>query len=853
MFSRCQSPQTQSPCEPVMRRKSEPPSNLTCHVTGLSVLCRPEWTDVCFSKDYRTKVSLVESQILLNQPSGYVTGQDAEKAFRLGFKVLTEATADRPYVHIEDCSNLEGGTAEAGRCYMDYIKKGEPSRLLGFICSGLSPELKMGMELDKALDTGSSSFHMAKDYSEAVQLALSMLSNHEPKGCDQALRESDERYRMLIEESPSAVSMIGTDGCYKYINPKFVEIFGYTLEDIPTGREWFEKAFPDPEDRGEVASSWITDRKESKAGEVRPRTFTVTCKDGSRKVVHFRPVTLESGDQFVFYEDISERQRVEQALEKARDNLEIRVAERTSELIRANERLQSEIEEREGAEKALRESEERFRETADLLPTIICEMDTKMRVTYVNDLGLKSFGYSRADVEAYIHGLDLIHPDHREKASRRIARIMGGEKLEATEYKMLRKDGSEMAVLLHSSPMYKGGSLVGMRVSITDVTERKRLERQFQQAQKMEAVGTLAGGIAHDFNNLLMGIQGRVSLMLMGMDDDHAHFTHVSGIEEAVKRGAYLAKQLLGFARGGKYEVKPTDLNDLVAKSSEMLGRAKKEIKIRRKHEKDIWTVEIDRGQIEQVLLNLYVNAWQAMPEGGDLYLETKNVRLDKKYTKAFHVEPGNYVKISATDTGVGMDEATRQRVFEPFFTTKEIGGGTGLGLASAYGIINNHGGIIDVYSEPGHGATFNIYLPASDKEITKDKKPSADLLKGKETVLLVDDEHMVINVGKEMLTALSYKVMIAANGEEAVKIYEKNRDKIDIVVLDLIMPDMGGGEVYDRIKEMNPKVKVLLSSGYSIDGQANEILIRGCDGFIQKPFNIKELSASLRDILEKG
>jgi CheY-like chemotaxis protein len=350
-----------------------------------------------------------------------------------------------------------------------------------------------------------------------------------------------------------------------------------------------------------------------------------------------------------------------------------------------------------------------------------------------------------------------------------------------------------------------------------------------------------------------MGIQGRASLMLMNMDDDHAHFTHVSGIEEAVKRGAYLAKQLLGFARGGKYEVKPTDLNDLLAKSSEMLGRAKKEIKIHRKYEKDIWTVEIDRGQIEQVLLNLYVNAWQAMPEGGDLYLETKNVKLDKKYAEAFHVEPGNYVKISATDTGVGMDEATRQRVFEPFFTTKEIGGGTGLGLASAYGIINNHGGIIDVYSEPGHGATFSIYLPASDKEITKDKKPSADLLKGKETVLLVDDENMVIDVGKEMLTALDYKVMVAANGKEAVKIYEKNRDKIDIVVLDLVMPDMGGGEVYDRIKEMNPKVKVLLSSGYSIDGQAHEILRRGCDGFIQKPFNIKELSRELRDILEKG
>jgi PAS domain S-box-containing protein len=694
---------------------------------------------------------------------------------------------------------------------------------------------------------------VAKDYAEAVKLALRILSEKESKEGIEALSESDDRYATLIEKSPSGISMIGKDGHYKYINPKFMEMFGYNLEDVSTGKHWFEKAFPDPAYRKEVISLWIKDLKESTIGEVRPRTFTVICKDGSKKVVHFRPVTLQSGDQIVFYEDISERQLVEKALEKARDNLEIRVAERTSELIRANELLQVEIEDRKRAEEALRESEERFRETADLLPTSICEMDMKMRVTYVNNLGLKSFGYSQAQIDGHVHGLDLIHPEEREKATKRIARILRGEKLEATEYRMLRNDGSEMNVLLHSSPMFKGKSVVGLRVSITDITERKRLERQFQQAQKMEAVGTLAGGIAHDFNNLLMGIQGRVSLMLMGMDDEHRHFTHVSGIEEAVKRGAYLAKQLLGFARGGKYEVKPTDLNNLLAKSSDMLGRAKKEIRIHRKYEKGIWTVEVDRGQIEQALLNLFVNAWQAMHEGGDLYLETKNVKLGKEYTKAFHVEPGNYVRISCTDTGVGMDEATRQRVFEPFFTTKKLGEGTGLGLASAYGIIKNHGGIIDVYSEPGHGATFTIYLPTSDREIIKDKVPSADLLKGKETVLLVDDEPMVMEVGKEMLTALGYKVIPAATGEEALDLYEKSRGKIHMVVLDLIMPDMGGGEVYERLKEMNPKVKVLLSSGYSVDGQANEILKQGCDGFIQKPFDMKEFSKKLRDILEKG
>jgi signal transduction histidine kinase/ActR/RegA family two-component response regulator len=382
--------------------------------------------------------------------------------------------------------------------------------------------------------------------------------------------------------------------------------------------------------------------------------------------------------------------------------------------------------------------------------------------------------------------------------------------------------------------------------------ERKKLETQLHQAQKMEAIGTLAGGIAHDFNNLLMGIQGRVSLMLMGMGSDHPYYGHVSGIEEAVKRGADLAKQLLGFARGGKYELKPTDLNDLIGKSSEMIGRAKKEIRIHRKFQPDISTVEVDRGQIEQVLLNLYVNAWQAMPEGGDLYLETKNVSLDRNYIQTHNAEPGSYVKVSVTDTGVGMDETTRQRVFEPFFTTKEIGGGTGLGLASAYGIIKNHGGIIDVYSEPGQGATFNIYLPASHKEVSAEKESTRKLLEGHETVLLVDDEQMIMDVGREMLTALGYKVILASNGKQAIELYKENQGRIDMVILDLIMPEMGGAAVYENLKAINPRVKVLLSSGYSADTQANQVLKKGCDGFIQKPFDVRELSAKIRDVLEK-
>jgi len=410
-------------------------------------------------------------------------------------------------------------------------------------------------------------------------------------------------------------------------------------------------------------------------------------------------------------------------------------------------------------------------------------------------------------------------------------------------------DGRTWSIKGYPERDERGHIVGGIEVTL-DITDSKRLEAQFQEAQRLEAIGTLAGGIAHDFNNLLMGIQGRASLMLMDMDSNHPHSEHLSGIEDAVKRGAHLTKQLLGFARVGKYEVRPADLNDLIGKSSEMLGRAKKEIKIRRKYQKDIWTVEIDRGQIEQVLVNLYVNAWQAMPEGGDLYLETKNVKLDTDDARAFGVAPGHYVKISTTDSGTGMDEATRQRVFEPFFTTKELGVGTGLGLASAYGIIKNHGGVISVDSELGHGTTFDIYLPASEKEIPREKEPPGDVVKGTETVLFVDDEAMIMDVGKEMLTALGYRIIEAKNGKQAVELYEENQDKIDIVILDLIMPDMDGGKVYDRLKKMNPKIKVLLSSGYIRDDRANGIIERGCDGFIQKPFDVKELSGRLREIL---
>jgi two-component system cell cycle sensor histidine kinase/response regulator CckA len=401
------------------------------------------------------------------------------------------------------------------------------------------------------------------------------------------------------------------------------------------------------------------------------------------------------------------------------------------------------------------------------------------------------------------------------------------------------------------------GIIVGAVELALDITNRRRaeeekkvLEVKLQQAQKLEAIGTLADGIAHDFNNLLTGIQGNVSLMLMDIDFTHPYFEGLKNIEKQVQSGARLTSHLLGYARKGKYEVKPVDLNQLVEETCETFGRTRKQIAIHRELSDHLFAVEADSGQMEQVLFNLFVNAADAMPGGGDLFLKTANVTNEEMRGKLYEPKRGDYVLLTVIDTGTGMDRDTMERVFDRFFTTKEMGRGTGLGLASAYGIIKGHGGYIDVLSVKEKGTTFSIYLPASEKRVQKVVKTAEEVIRGTETVLLVDDEDVILDVGRDLLEAMGYRVLVARDGKEGIEVYKKNRDEIDIVVLDLVMPYMGGGEAYDRMKEINPDIKVLLSSGFSIDGESTEILERGCEGFIQKPFKMKELSHAIRQIL---
>jgi signal transduction histidine kinase/ActR/RegA family two-component response regulator len=401
------------------------------------------------------------------------------------------------------------------------------------------------------------------------------------------------------------------------------------------------------------------------------------------------------------------------------------------------------------------------------------------------------------------------------------------------------------------------GNIVQVIEHLRDITpaktselENRRLNEQLLQAQKMESLGTLAGGIAHDFNNLLMGIQGHVSLMALSMDPDSHQLEHIKAIDEYIQSATDLTKRLLSLARIEKYEVRVIDMNELLRNSAAMFGRTRKELQIHTKTIPGPLTVAVDKRQIEQVLLNIYINAWQAMRDGGELYLETKIVNLDKAYCKPYKVRAGRYAKVSVTDTGIGMNKATLKRIFDPFFTTKKKGGGTGLGLASAYGIIKNHSGFITVYSKVGQGSTFDVYLPVSDKELLQSVHTRSGLVKGSGTVLLVDDEEMIIDVCGAMLENMGYLVIAARNGAQAVDAVRQKKHAIDLVILDLIMPGMNGGQTFDLIRDIQPNMPVILASGYAFDGLTTKAMKKGCNGFIQKPFNFSDLSQKIRKIL---
>jgi len=541
-----------------------------------------------------------------------------------------------------------------------------------------------------------------------------------------------------------------------------------------------------------------------------------------------------------------------------KESLTRRLEEERIHLIETKQTLETEIKNHQETEKALRESEEKYKDIVRHAPAGIAEVNlTTLRFTRVNDIMCEFTGYTK-DEMLTMDPFSLVQGKHRQAVEQRLEKLFAGARsLPATEYIICDKKGREKSVLVNSRYFFENNMPRKMTMVFHDLTERKKaeqekkdLEAQLFHIQKLESLGVLAGRVAHDFNNLLHAAQGRISLMGLESGLSDTQKEHLTALEEVVTRAASLTQQLLGLARKGKYEIQALDVNTLLRSTASMFGRTYKNVQIYEDLVSGTLVVEGDKNQLGQVLLNLFINACQAMPQGGSITLKTDAVRGETLYTFTAKPTTGSYAKISITDTGTGIEESIRQKIFDPFFTTREGDHGTGLGLASAYGIIKNHGGLLTVDSKVGVGSTFTIFLPLSDKMPAAACPAKSVAVPGQGHILLVDDEKMITDVGKDFLADIGYRVSVANDGEQAIDIVKNQGNTIDLVILDFTMPGMDGGEVFDHIRALYPSMSVILASGHGREGVINDIMERGCRAFIQKPYLFSELSRKVQEIL---
>ena len=655
------------------------------------------------------------------------------------------------------------------------------------------------------------------EYEGRPALLSNLIDINDRMQAEKTLKESEQRHRSLVERVQDMIVTIDAEtGVLTSVNDFAEEVLGYRKEELLKGNSFLE--FLHPDDRERVASAFGEQLQKGKGPSIPP--FRISKKDGNLIYVEERGIILRDDEG-----------KPSSYLSVMRD-----------------------ITERMEADEALRASEEKYRLHFENVNDVVLSVDRGFRITSISPSVETILGYKPEElIGQTIAELKIIAPESRERISQGIGEVFSGAHVEMLEYEFLKKDGSKRLGELNVAPRRKGGEVVELICVARDITEQKELQQQLFQSQKMESIGTLAGGIAHDFNNILGGILGYASLMKAKMTKGHSFYNYVDTIETGSMRAAQLTDQLLAFARGGKYDIRPVDLNKIIDETLKIINRTfDKSIEVEMQLHDQLPTVEADAGQIQQVIMNLCINAGDAMPGGGKLTIQTEIETLDNGYVKThMGAKAGEHAVLSVTDTGIGMDSKTSQRIFEPFFSTKGEGKGTGLGLAMVYGVVKNHGGYVDVYSEPGLGTTFKIYLPLSGKPESEASSEAEHELDGNELVLVVDDEEPIRALAKEMLESYGYRVILAEDGERGIEMFEENSGEIGLVILDMVMPNMGGRETFLKMKKINPKVKALLSTGYSQSGKAQEILDNGVLGFIQKPYQLRALLSKVRSVLD--
>jgi PAS domain S-box-containing protein len=520
------------------------------------------------------------------------------------------------------------------------------------------------------------------------------------------------------------------------------------------------------------------------------------------------------------------------------------------------------ITERKQVEEALRESEERYRSLFNDVPVGLYRTTPEGAILDANHALAQLLGYPDRESLLAITTFDT-YVDQKVHVQRNASMDRDGI-LRNFEYQLRRCDGSTIWVEGNSKTIRDGEEKVlYYEGTLADITERKKAEQelanlleQLRQSQKMEAIGRLAGGIAHDFNNLLTVIKGYSQLSLIELKEEDPVRTNVEETRKAADRAADLIRQLLAFSRRQIMEMKVIDLNGLLQDLEKMLQRViGEEVELVTRLDKNLGRIKVDPGQIEQVIMNLAINAKDAMPNGGKLFIETSNTELDEGYARThIAVIPGRYVRLSVSDTGVGMKPEVRNRVFEPFFTTKEKGKGTGLGLSTVYGIVKQSGGNIWVYSETGQGTTFKIYVPRVDEPLAelREQTIKEDLPGGKETILIVEDDEEVRKLAAQILEGRGYKVLRASGGSEALDLFKKKEEPIHLVLSDVVMPGMSGRELAKRFMLIHPKIKVLYMSGYTDHAIVHRGFLEEGVDYVQKPFTIDGLARKVREVLDR-